>query len=99
MEKNWSIDFVKDCLEDLQFDMAHRVALKYIDMDTLDLKSFISWIGLNGIAEIECSPGRVAMIFEATLNGTTFKLIVGPHLRDNEKIFVIGLFKVRKAVA
>lgn len=99
MEEKWTIDFVRNRLEDLQFDMAHSIALKYIDMDTLGLKSLISWIGLNGVVEIECSTRRVSMFFEAILNGSTFKLTVGPHLRDSGKVFIIGLFEVRKSAA
>jgi hypothetical protein len=98
MKDNWTFDNVKDRLNDFQFDMSHRVGLRYIDMGVQNLKSFISWIAINGVAEMECSQDRITMIYQATLKGDTYKLIVGPHLRDSKKVFVIGLFKVRKAM-
>ena len=98
MKNIWTVDNVIDRLIDFQFDISHRVGLRYIDMGIHNLKTFISWIAINGVVEDESSSERVTMIFEATLEGTTFKLIIGPHLRDSEKVFVIALFKVRKAM-
>ena len=94
MENNWTLDVVRERLKQHQFDISNRLEMSFSEIYPIEMKTFISWIGSCGIVEIECNTKRISMNFDATYKGKTYRLIVGPHLRDSNKVFIITIHPV-----